>query len=446
MPPTERVGSLLGDAPLAHLALEGKPRPHLLIDHLTAVGDLAGAFAARFGAEAWARLAGRWHDLGKYSASFQARIRRENGFEAHIEGGDSTERDHSSAGAAHALDLLGMQAAPLAFVIAGHHAGLSDRSRLLQERLPGKQHLRAEAVARAPTDILAGTLPAVPRFDGSLDEQRRALELWTRLLFSALCDADFLDTEAFYSDERASLRGTGLPLPELLERLERHLDAVEAAAPSSEVNRVRAEVRGACRAAATEPPGVFSLTVPTGGGKTLASLNFALAHAKANNLRRVVVAIPFTSIIEQTAEAFVRALGDQESVLEHHSSLDPDKETPRSRVATENWDAPVIVTTTVQLLESLLANRTSRCRKLHRLAGSVIVLDEAQALRIGALAPAVDALHGLVRQFGVSIVICTATQPAWHRSQALPVGFPQIREIVPASVQAFQRLRRVQVK
>jgi CRISPR-associated endonuclease/helicase Cas3 len=433
----------LADA-LAHLSEDG--RPHLLRDHLAAVGELAASFASRFGSAEWARLAGRWHDLGKYSAAFQARIRTANGFEAHIEGADSTERDHSSAGAVHALEKLGKAAAPLAFVIAGHHAGLSDRSRLLQERLPNKKHLLTEVSGKAPPDLLDGALPSPPLSVANSPEARRALELWTRLLFSALCDADFLDTERFYSDERAQLRGSGLPIGELRRLVERHLDAVEASAAPSPVNQVRAEVRAACKAAAAQPPGVFSLTVPTGGGKTLASLNFALAHAEAHGLQRVVVAIPFTSIIEQTAEVFGRALGDRDSVLEHHSNLDPDRETPRSRVATENWDAPVVVTTTVQLLESLLANRTSRCRKLHRLARSVIVLDEAQALRLAALAPAVDALHGLVRGFGATVVICTATQPAWHRSAALPVGFEQIREIVPPGIRAFERLRRVTVR
>lgn len=242
------------------------------------------------------------------------------------------------------------------------------------------------------------------------------------MLFSALCDADFLDTEAFFDASKGSLRSGGPTLAELEKRLTVYMETKEAAALSSgtEVNRVRAEVRTACHQAATRLPGVFSLTVPTGGGKTLAGLSFALRHARLHGRRRIIVAIPYTSIIEQTAQVYRDALGE-ESVIEHHSALEPARATPRNRVASENWDAPLVVTTTVQLLESLLANRPGACRKLHNLVGSVIILDEAQALPPGQLAPIIDVLAELVRSFGVTLVFSTATQPAFHRP-ALPQG------------------------
>jgi len=265
------------------------------------------------------------------------------------------------------------------------------------------------------------------------------------MLFSALCDADFLDTEAFYDQGRAALRGGAPSLPELAQRLTTRLDGIEAGAAETEVNRVRAEVRKACIEAATGATGVYSLTVPTGGGKTLASLAFGLAHAERHGLRRVVVAIPFTSILEQSASAYRAALGE-EAVLEHHSAFDPARETPKNRVAAENWDAPVVVTTTVQLFESLFANRPSACRKLHRLAQSVIVLDEAQTLPPSLLAPILDGLRTLVRDFGATVVLATATQPAFGASAWLGEGLSPITEIVPPSVYAEERLRRVRTR
>jgi CRISPR-associated endonuclease/helicase Cas3 len=430
--------------PFAHLTGD---RAHLLIDHLTDVGKLASAFASVFGAEKWGELAGRWHDLGKYSNDFQRLIRTENGMEAHIEQGEGGPRDHSTAGALHALS-ISQQALPLAFVIAGHHAGLADRTALLGARLANLERKRLyESVKKlAPSVALQGVLPLVPRFEGERKDQFRSLELWTRLLFSALCDADFLDTERFYDSGRAGLRGTSYSLHALRDALDRHLVKMEERAPATEVNRVRAEVRAACLAAARATPGVFSLSVPTGGGKTLAALSFALHHAVRHGLNRVIVAIPYTSIIEQTADVYRGALGSSEAVLEHHSSLDPEKESARTRIAAENWDAPVVVTTTVQLFESLLANRPGPCRKLHRLAKSVLILDEAQALSLSVLAPAVDVLRVLVEQHGMTLVISTATQPAWRKSKHLPQGLERVREIVPAEARAFERLRRVNVR
>ncbi|WP_255424737.1 CRISPR-associated endonuclease Cas3'' [Corallococcus sp. CA053C] len=440
--------------------MDEQGRPHLLREHLECVGEKAARFAQRFNSAEWARLAGRWHDLGKYVPAFQNMIRRENGLEAHLEEGPAGPRDHSTAGALHARRVLGVDlATPLAFVIAGHHAGLADAEaladRLTQE---SRQRLYAQVLERpVPEDLLrAEAPPSLPDFlmgaPASLvlrKALRRRMEVWTRMLFSALCDADFMDTEAFFDAGRAALRVEPPPIAVLRDRLQRYLEEmrerIRGQGPLSEVNQVRAGVLEACVAKAVEPPGVFSLTVPTGGGKTLASMAFALEHAARHGLERVVVAIPFTSIIEQNAAVYTQALGE-DAVLEHHSGGDPERETPRNRVAAENWDRPVVVTTTAQLFDSLFANRPGACRKLHRLAGSVIVLDEAQTLPPGLLTPLLDMLRTLVSDHGASLVICTATQPALGQRPGLTEGFEQVREIIPDPREAFRRLRRVRVR
>lgn len=442
---------------LAHLTLEGAP--HLLADHLRDVGALAEEFAAHFGAGAWARIAGLWHDLGKYSPNFQKRIREENGFEAHIEdpNPDNALKDHSSAGAVHARERLGALGMPLAFVIAGHHAGLADRADL-EERLAKRKVLLEDArLGGAPESLLLEATPErLPFVPSGGDDARRRLEFWTRMLFSALCDADFLDTERFYDARRSAARGQGTPLEHLQGALRAHLAQLEASAREgtlTEVDRVRAEVRAACEQAAELPPGFFTLTVPTGGGKTLASMHFALAHAARHGLRRVVVAVPYMAIIEQNTDAYRAAFGEgaARGVVEHFSALDPRRETWRNRLASENWDAPVIVTTTVQLFESMFGHRTSRCRKLHNLARAVVVLDEAQTLPVALINPIVDGLRVLVADYGATVVFCTATQPAFRAEDSAarkpePWRVAGMREIVSAETRAFERLRRVTVR
>ncbi|SEU37742.1 CRISPR-associated helicase, Cas3 family [Myxococcus fulvus] len=434
----------LTEEPLAHVTRDG--RAHLLYEHLTEVGRLAALFAAREDMRLFCELAGRWHDLGKYRLHFQKRIRKENGFEFHLEVEGSTERDHSTAGSLWALR-MDQRLWPVAMAIVGHHGGLRD-SEDFGDRVgrPEKRKLLEESLAAgAPEDLRE--LP--PFLDLGVAEKfslhRR--EFWTRMLFSALCDADFLDTERFLNAARAADRRTSVTLERLSAALRAFLDRKQSGAPDTEVNRVRREVLSSVLASSSNPPGVFSLTVPTGGGKTLTSMAFGLEHALARGLRRVIVAIPYTSIIEQSAAVYREAFGESGcAVIEHHSSVDPDKETALNRVASENWDAPVIVTTTVQLLESLFACRTSACRKLHNIAGSVIVLDEAQTLPPALLTTILDGLTTLVEDYGCSVVICTATQPALGQRAGFPAGFPSIRELVPTELRAFERLRRVTVR
>lgn len=412
---------------------------HRLERHLLDTAEKARSFAEPFGAADAAYLAGLWHDLGKYAADFQEYLRQDP------EAPCGTRVDHSSAGAV----LAGRSGAgiPIAFAIAGHHAGLADANDLalrLREKAP---RLVAAREGSVPDAILSTPVPPLPPL---LDQSKDplALDLWTRFLFSALVDADFLDTEAFLRPESGSRRsGPFATLPELRASLDSFLDAKSAGArtenPGS-VNEARARILEACREAADGSPGVFTLTVPTGGGKTYSSLSFAFRHAVRHGLRRVVVAVPYTTIIEQTVDAYRKALGE-EAVIEHHSNLDPTRETVENRLATENWDAPLVVTTNVQLLESLFANRPSRCRKLHNLARSVIILDEVQVLPPGMLAPILDVLHRLVRDYGCTLLLCTATQPALTKRRGFD-GLPEGREIAPDPAGLFSALRRVEYR
>ena len=423
---------------------------HSLRQHLECVAERAALFSAWFSGGEWATLAGKRHDLGKFSAEFQSRIRSASGYEAHIEGA-SGRVDHSTAGAIHAVETLGLPGRILAYLIAGHHAGLPDWEKLeqgtggsLRERLQRKDLLEKALAADIPPELLQAELPPL-RIPGG----KGGFALWVRLLFSCLVDADFLDTEAFMDEGRAEVRGDFPALDALRRRFDRHMDTLMQGAPDTPVNRLRADILCQCRERAADAPGFFSLTVPTGGGKTLSGMAFALDHAIAYGKRRVIHVIPYTSIIEQTADVFRGIFG--EVVIEHHSSLDPDRETPQSRLAAENWDAPVIVTTSVQFFESLFAARTSRCRKLHNLVDSVVVLDEAQLLPPAFLQPILDVLNLLVEYYGVTVVLSTATQPALETrrdsfGKTRLRGLENVREIIDDPDALYAALERVQVR
>ena len=421
-----------------------------LPDHLSRVGELAQEFAGAFHAGPWGRLAGKWHDLGKYSEAFQRYLRATALADSH--GAEMAGRvDHSTAGAQHAAR-QGPLGRLLAYCIAGHHAGLPDN----ESGPPGlsaRLTKQIEPYDGAPAELLAEMLPPAHQLRLNGDRRRGAFSVafFTRMLFSCLVDADFLATEGFMDPERARRRrSAGAGPADLLTRLQVYLEEKQRSAPDTLVNARRREVLAACGEKAKLKPGLFSLNVPTGGGKTLSSLAFALSHARQHELRRVVYAIPFTSIIEQTADVFREALSDLAGeLLEHHSNLEPDdpgRQTERSRLAAENFDAPLVVTTNVQLFESLFSSRTSRCRKLHRLAGSVIVLDEAQTLPPNLLAPTLAALDELVRNYGATVVLCTATQPAIEKRDGFPIGLDAVTPIIDEPHELHVALRRTQVK
>ncbi len=451
------------EMPLAHSG------GHSLQYHLQSVSALSEAFAAAMlpsgWSPSWAGLAGLWHDLGKYRPGFQRYLRRSENSDAHIEGKvPGREKTHSAAGALWAIETLGvahgergkLAARVLAYVIAGHHAGLDDWHQGLFERLSGADalaELQESKDAQPPASVL-GSGNFVPDL-AAIPGGAAGFALWVRMIFSCLVDADFLDTEAHF-DAGKPARREGFPsIDQMRLALVAHLERLAASASASDVNTHRAQVLQQCQTQAALPPGFFSLTVPTGGGKTLSSLAFALNHAQAHGKRRVVYAIPYTSIIEQTADVFrdaLKALGD-EVLIEHHSQADAaDRdETARSRLACENWDAPLIVTTNVQLFESLFAAKTSRCRKLHRLAHSVIVLDEAQQLPPEFLQPILDALNLLVKHYGVTVLLCTATQPTLNSTAYFDPrmnlrGLEGVREIIAEPDALFDALKRVDVE
>jgi len=442
-------------SPIAHAIRDHNTwRLHRLDQHLHRVSELAAQYAEPFNGDAWASLAGLWHDLGKYRPAFQHYIRMATGLDAesaHIEGVKGRVT-HSTAGALHAERRLGRAGRALSYLIAGHHAGLHDWHGGLDARMSGEdaQAEHAEALAAGPpaeilqAELRTGTGPAVP---GGWD----GFALWVRMLFSCLVDADFLDTEAFMAPERVGQRENWPSIPTLAERFETAMATILAGADPTPVNRLRRQILQDCRHAALLPAGVFSLSVPTGGGKTLSSMAFALDHARQHGKRRIVHVIPYTSIIEQTADVFRGIFGD--AVVEHHSAAEsaPSDESLRSRLACENWDAPIIVTTSVQFFESLFASRTSRCRKLHNLIDSVVVLDEVQLLPPALLQPIVDALKLLTAHYGMTLVLSTATQPVLDTRRYFDAvknfdGFENIREIIPDPNHLYAQLKRVELR
>jgi len=351
--------------------------------------------------------------------------------------------DHATAGAQFSVEKFGSQLGwLLAYIIAGHHSGLpngkdNNQSSLfdrLEKQIPDfdKKFASGLNLSVAPEEI------AVPKIPDGFD-----FSFFVRMVFSCLVDADFLDTERFIDFRQSQERLINVSLEELQDRLAKTLQGFDT--EGSEINRNRAEILSECINAADKPPGFFSLTVPTGGGKTLSSLAFALKHALKHGKDRIIYVIPYTSIIEQTADVFRKALGD-DAVLEHHSNFDPDSETRFSKLASQNWDAPIIVTTNVQFFESLLGNKSSKTRKLHNIANSVIILDEAQMLPIDYMGPCLRSLRLLVECYRSSVVLCTATQPVLAKTEQFKIGLDNIREIVSDPHSLYEAFQRVCVK
>ncbi|MEM5787057.1 MAG: CRISPR-associated helicase Cas3' [Syntrophobacteraceae bacterium] len=431
--------------PVAHITEDG--RVHPLREHLLETAKMAGEFASAFGFQEWGSLAGLWHDLGKYSQAFQNKLKAAAGDQAHLEA--KSRVDHSTAGGLYAVKCFAEAGRLLAYLCAGHHTGLpdweADRSgnAALSQRLLQSELLPAALAGDIPCEFLGQQLPQEKPIG-------RDPALWLRMLFSCVVDADFLNTEEFFDPEKTARRAGYPDLSRLSAPFEIYMADKQAAARDTKVNRIRAAILARCIEKATNPPGIFSMTVPTGGGKTLASMAFALHHAARHMHRRIIYVIPYTSIIEQTANQFREIFGD--AVVEHHSNLDvadEKLETPRSRLACENWDAPIIITTNVQFFESLFAARTSRCRKLHNIAKSVVVLDEAQLLPPEFLTPILAVLDELRKNYGVTILLSTATQPALgpHRASNFNFkGLEGIREIIEDPPALFESLKRVEVK
>lgn len=387
---------------VAHLQEE---REQTVKEHLEGTAKLSGEFAKKFGKEEWGYCCGYLHDIGKYSVEFQHKI-RENGNE---------QIDHSTAGAKVCVEKGGLYPI-MSYCIAGHHAGLpnygSSQDGGFESTLMGRMKKTLKDYSAYQDEIEIPKVTTVPIAYGETKNPDFSLSVFIRMLYSCLVDADFLDTEAFMKKGEIK-RDTGESIEILLQKLEKYVSKWLLNKEINTVNGRRTEILRNCLEAGKREKGLFRLTVPTGGGKTVDSLAFALRHAVHNNMDRIIYVIPYTSIIEQNAQIFRSILGD-ENVLESHCNVDygDSEEWNPMKLAAENWDKPVVVTTNVQFFESLFGNKSSKCRKLHNIANSVIIFDEVQMLPADYLKPCIAMIEELVSSFGVSAVLCTATQPA----------------------------------
>ncbi len=410
---------------------------HDLVQHLRDTARLAEEFAAPFGGDEVARMAGLLHDIGKFNPAFQSYLfAREQGLQ--ISG-----PDHKAAGAKLAKRVF----YPLALLVQGHHGGLTSKVACKTWLdTTGEDAAVDAAIAEAQRlapDLEHITPPSLPPWLGSAP---LSAELFYRMVYSCLVDADYLDTERHFRESRSKeRRSAAVTMADLWQMFERNQGA-KSGKLTDKVNSVRHEVYLACLASATGEQGIYRLTVPTGGGKTRSALGFALRHAMKHDLQRIIVAVPFTTVTEQTADEYRAIFGNGDGiVLEHHSGMDYPGKGDKSQwaaLAAENWDASLVVTTTVQLFDSLFANSPSRCRKLHRLAKSVIIIDEAQSLPPGMLRPILSAIEELTRNYRTTIVLATATQPSFE----VIAGFDELaaHEIVANYRDHFRRLKRVE--
>ena len=410
-------------------------------EHQQGVSLLASRFAGEFGMAEWGRVLGLLHDKGKEQNAFQQHIIKESGLDSTVK----VEGDfrHAYVGALIAKTLFPKQHLLMDNVLMGHHRGLyddGDMKEIMKSPIPNEV-----TIDEINVDLEMSRL-----------EKPSDIHHLERMLYSCLVDADYLDTEAFIQPEQSKLRGNHESLRVLETKLNEYLSGLKKNAPDTDVNRIRNEVQNWCINESEKELGFYSLTVPTGGGKTLASVLWAIKHAIKNDLNRIIIAIPYTSIITQTASV-LRSIFGEENVLEHHSNVDRtnanDKElSQKQKLATENWDYPIIVTTNVQLFESLFSNKPSDCRKLHNIAKSVLILDEVQTLPMDFLQSIIDTFDTLKRVFGVSILFTTASQPVLSgiilgsNPFVSFEGLSKIHEIVPREANLHDRLRRVKIE
>lgn len=407
-------------------------REQSILEHLQGTAEKAKDFAEVFEKGDWGYCCGMLHDIGKYSDKFQRRIR-----------GEEIKVDHATAGARGCMELGGMYPF-LEMCIAGHHAGLSDYGVSTDtgnsSTTLGRRKKKIEDFYAYKKEVKIPELKTSPVNVEKTKDLNFSLSMFTRMMYSCLVDADFLDTEEFMTEERSG-RQQGQEIQVLLDKLEKYITEWLKNTEIESVNGRRTEILKACLENGEREKGLFRLTVPTGGGKTVASLAFALRHAVKHHMKRIIYVIPYTSIIEQNAAVFRRILGD-ENVLENHCNIDYEEaeELKPMQLASENWDKPVVVTTNVQFFESLFSNKSSKCRKLHNMANSVIIFDEAQMLPNDYLKPCLTAIEELVINYKVSAVLCTATQPALD---AFFCNIKQITELCPRTEEQFEFFKRV---
>lgn len=430
-------------------SLEDRPQEEWqkLEVHLKNVAELARQFAEPFRGGDWAELIGWLHDIGKSSQEFQNMLIKtaDNNTNTEIRSGHP---DHSTAGAQEANQLYTNGFGKLlAYAIASHHSGLLDgksNEACLSDRL--KKVIPDYSSFLNHLIEFNTNIESLPFTSAKGNNERVAFQLqfFIRMLFSCLVDADFLDTEAFMNKNNSILRRNTVEISKMNFKLMEALEKLSSEASKTTVNRYRKEILQQCIVAADNSPGLFSLTVPTGGGKTLSSLAFAMKHALKYGMKRIIYVIPYTSIIEQNADIFRSIFGDN-IVLEHHSNIEINENDYESQLAIENWDASLIVTTNVQFFESLFHNRTSKCRKIHNIPNSVIILDEAQMLPIHLLKPCMEVLRELANSYKNTIILCTATQPALSKTKEFKNGLENVHEIISNPEELYNNFKRVEI-
>ena len=378
-----------------------------LEEHIQGTLALAEKFANSFNAGEWGRICGLFHDFGKYNPGFQKYLKIASGY---MNGPMIGKIDHKSYGAIHLNTILRHKqfSKVFGYCIAGHHSGL-DNSGDLHARY-NNQEL---------TEIYNQISYMAPAYNFDLKELARCVHVsipeqqihhWVRMLYSCLVDADWLDTESFMKPENSKQRGNYKTLEDIKILFQKHIDSFKSKVSPSPINQIRSAIQNECIEHATHEKGLYSLTIPTGAGKTLSSLAWAVNHVTKHNMSRIIVVIPYTSIITQTANIFRNIFGE-ENVIEHHSNIETDKQSWQNKLATENWDAPIILTTNVQFFESLYASTPSKCRKLHNICNAAIIFDEAQMFPEEFLLPVIHGIQALRKVFGCSILFTSATQP-----------------------------------
>ena len=417
---------------IAHSAPESGGESQSMLQHLNNVADLCSTFAESFEAGPLGEWVGWWHDAGKVHPDVQAYLR-----------GEGPSCDHSSAGMLQAITL------PMAaFCVAGHHGGLPNKDALRRRVQRAQQNDRIQDAQKRSETLLrehvSSSPPMTATFSSDAKEKRLEQEMWTRFLHSALVDADYLDTESHFRPTFAAERSVGAEMSTLLQQLVD--DQAQFGEPTTKINRIRSQIYEEARRAGKRSQGMYTMPVPTGGGKTRSSMAFALQHATEHDLDRVIVALPYTTIIEQNAQVYRDIFGDR-VVLEDHSATGRKRRADRAGsqaerqaiFAAENWDVPIVVTTTVQLLETLFSNQNQRLRKLHNYSNSVIVLDEVQNIPPGLIEPTMWALRELTRRYRSTVLLSTATQPDYS-----PVGDYDAPSIIDDAEDLYHRMKRVE--
>ena len=429
------------ESSISHLYFDTEWHIQSNADHCEGVAKIASEFASEFGMGDWGRMLGLLHDRGKESEGFQAHIKRSSDYDCSAT--SLLPSFHSMAGAKiiHSIGIMD-GFFWLSNSIAGHHRGLYNNDEL-------ELKMQEENLADVSRDIPSIELKLPENLSSTQDSSHI-----TRMLFSSLVDADRLDTERFMSPQKYAQRKLNSTIHELKEALDRHLEILSAKS-AGKLNKIRSDIQNFCRECTTENSGFFSLTVPTGGGKTLSSMVWALNYALKHNKKRIIIAIPFTSIIVQTA-AVLKEIFGEDNVIEHHSALNEEKnnddENTYAHLASQNWDAPIIVTTNVQLFESMYSNRPSACRKLHSICNSIVILDEVQSLPLTYLQPIVEVMASYVRLFNTSFLFSSATQPILTGEHIGSSGkvfngikSSEIKEIIPSDYDLHNQLRRVRI-